>query len=190
MHALLKSLSGGDRRSVGESNHVTSIVLEKPELISVLFQGIEAADPVLRMRCADAIEKVSAKCPELLTPYKKKLLQELSKIEQQEVRWHVAPMLARLPLSKTEETIVLKVLRSYTYDRSSIVKTMAMQAMADIALRNLRLLPDVKQHIEELSFIGTPAMKARGKKLLRILGKAPSGQPTIAPACAKSRSGR
>ncbi len=171
MHALLQSLSGGDRRSIGESNRVVCLVLEQPELMKVLFQGIESADPLLRMRCADAIEKITRNRPEWLFPYKRKLLQELSKIEQQEVRWHVAPLLARLPLAREEECSVLNILLGYTNDRSGIVKTMAMQALADMAHRNPRLLPDVKARIEALVAIGAPAMKARGKKLLGRLEK-------------------
>lgn len=169
MHPLLKILAGGDRRSVGESKRAASAVLENPELIGVLFQGIETSDPVLRMRCADAIEKITVKRPDLLVPFKETILNRLTKIEQQEVRWHVAPMLARLPLTDVEETTVVNLLLSYTNDRSSIVKTMSMQALADIALRSHRFLPEIKQHIEELSIIGTLAMKARGKKLLRLL---------------------
>jgi hypothetical protein len=66
MHVLLKTLQKGDRRSIGASNHAAALVLEKPELIDVLFRGMEVEDPVLRMRCADAIEKVTAKAPGLL----------------------------------------------------------------------------------------------------------------------------
>lgn len=175
MHPLLQSLSGGDRRSVGESNRAVLAVLENPELIGVLFQGVETTDPVLRMRCADVIEKVTANRPELLAPFKKKILNRLSKVEQQEVRWHVAPMLARLPLTEAEEATVVSLLLGYTNDRSSIVKTMSMQALADVALRSHRLLPEIKQHIEELSIIGTPAMKARSKKLLKSLAKESHG---------------
>jgi hypothetical protein len=172
MHPLLQSLSGGDRRSVGESNRAASVVLAQPELIAVLFRGLDVADPVLRMRCADAIEKVTAKLPELLRPYKKKILQRLSRIEQQEVRWHVAPMLARLPLTRAEEDVAVNLLLGYTNDRSSIVKALSMQALADIALRSRRLLPEITQHIRELTVIGTPAMKARGRKLLKLLANA------------------
>jgi len=175
MHPLLLSLSGGDRRSVGESNRAVSAVLENHELIDFLFQGLETSDPVLRMRCADAIEKVTAKLPALLVPYKERLLQRLSNIKQQEVRWHVAPMLARLPLTEGEEGAVVNLLLSYTNDRSSIVKTMAMQALTDIALRNRRRIPEIRQHIEELSVIGTPAMKARSKKLLALFSQAHHG---------------
>lgn len=143
--------------------------------MEVLFIGLESNDPILRMRCADAAEKATASHPELLVPYKTELLSKHAKIEQQEVRWHVAPMLARLPLSETEETVALNVLLSYTNDRSSIVKTMAMQALADIAIRSPRLMPLVKQHIEKLTVIGTPAMKARGRKLLVMLAKVHHG---------------
>lgn len=175
MHPLLQSLSGGDRRSVGESNRAVLAVLENPELIGVLFQGVETSNPVLRMRCADAIEKATTSHPELLVPFKRVILNRLTKVKQQEVRWHVAPLLARLPLTEAEEMIVVNLLLGYTNDRSSIVKTMSMQALTDIALRNHRLLPEIKQHIEELSVIGTPAMRARSKKLIKSLEKESHG---------------
>jgi len=47
-------------------------------------------------------------------------------------------MLAPLPLTEAEEGTVVELLLSYTNDRSSIVKTMSMQALADIALRSRR----------------------------------------------------
>jgi hypothetical protein len=171
-HPLLQMLSGGDRRSIGQSNHVVSMVLNDPGLFPILFEGMDTTDPVLRMRCADAAEKVTAIRPEYLIPYKKVLIDDLSKVEQQEVRWHVAPMLTRLPLSKAEVDCVINILLGYTNDRSSIVKTSAMQSLADMALRSRRLCPEVLQHIRELTVIGTPAMRARGRKLVAKLSKA------------------
>jgi hypothetical protein len=67
------------------------------------------------------------------------------------------------------------MLLNYTNDCGSIVKTVAMQALADVALGSRGLLPMIKQHIEELSVIGTPAMNARGKKLLKTLAKESHG---------------
>jgi hypothetical protein len=78
-------------------------------------------------------------------------------------------------LTEGEEGAVVNLLLSYTNDRSSIVKTMAMQALTDIALRNRRRIPEIRQHIEELSVIGTPAMKARSKKLLALFSQAHHG---------------
>lgn len=49
------------------------------------------------------------------------------------------------------------------------VKTNAMQALYDLAERHEALRSVVLLHIKELVDIGTPAMKARGKKLLARL---------------------
>ncbi|MGB7815831.1 MAG: hypothetical protein WBL28_05725 [Methylotenera sp.] len=166
MHPVLKLLEGGDRRSIGRSNEVVALVLGKPELFDVLMSGMLLADPLIRMRCADAAEKITVKHPEYLLPYKHLLINDLSQVEQQEVRWHVAAMLARLPLNEIEQKRVVEILLSYTNDRSSIVKTFSMQALADLAMRDNKLKPLVRQHIEELSVTGTPAMRARGKCLL------------------------
>jgi hypothetical protein len=175
MHSLLKSLSGGHRRSIGGSNRIVLAVLAQPELLKVLFQGIESGDSVLRMRCADAAEKVTASRPELLFPHKGAVLHKLSNIEQPEVRWHIAPMLSSLTLSNAKRDKVLKTLLNFTNDQSSIVKTMSMQAMADIAARDPHLIPVVRRHVEELIVIGTPAMRALGRKLIRSLTKAENG---------------
>jgi hypothetical protein len=57
----------------------------------------------------------------------------------------------------------------YLTDSSSIVKTFAIQALADIASKDLELYPWIKIHLTELTAEGIPAMKARGKKLLAEL---------------------
>lgn len=171
MRAILKMLEGGDRRSIGRSNEVVALVLEKPELFDVLMSGIGLPDPLVRMRCSDAAEKVTVLHPEYLRPYKRTLIEDYSRIEQKEVRWHVVAMLARLPLTKNEHGRVVDLLLSYTGDRSSIVKTFAMQALADLAKRDENLRPRVLRHIEALCRIGTPAMRSRGKRLLSELGK-------------------
>ncbi len=178
MHLILNMLQGSDRRSIGKSNAVVALVLAKPELFDVLISGIALADPLVRMRCADAVEKVTIQHPEYLRPYKRTLIEEYSRIEQKEVRWHIAAMLARLPLTEKEQKRVIEILLAYTNDSSSIVKAMSMQALADLATDNEKLQPLVRRHIEELSVIGTPAMRARGKHLLSKLNRIRRNQET------------
>lgn len=170
MQTILSKLEGGDRRSIGRANEVVAEVLKKPELFDELISGITRDDPLVRMRSADAAEKVTALHPEYLGPYKHALIEDWSQIEQKEVRWHVATMLSRLQLSAREQQRVIGILLSYTNDRSSIVKTLAMQSLADLAMRYEKLRPLVLRHIEELSITGTPAMRARGRHLLATLG--------------------
>ena len=71
MNSLLKKLSGPDRRSIGRSEEVVAEVLADPSLFGILFDGMLTDDAVLRMRCADAVEKITAQRPDLLQPYKK-----------------------------------------------------------------------------------------------------------------------
>jgi hypothetical protein len=79
------------------------------------------------MRTADAVEKVTRKKPELLTPYKKELLGLIAEAEEAELRWHLAAMVPRLPFNSKERQRVASTLELYLADCSSIVKTFALQ---------------------------------------------------------------
>lgn len=171
MKNILKKLQGSDLRSIGLSNEVAEEVLGNPALFDALFNGMLADNPVLRMRSADAIEKISAKRPELLQPYKRKLIQEVAKINQQEIRWHMAQMFPRLSLTGNERRIVMGILLDYLKDNSSIVRTFSMQALTDLAKSDESLQPQVAGVIEELTRTGSPAMKSRGKKLMEKMKK-------------------
>ncbi len=170
MHPLLHMLQGGDRRSIGRSRQVVKRVLADPHLFGIVFHGISADDPLIRMRCADAAEKVTARLPGLLQPFKRKLLQVVALIDQQEVRWHVAQMLPRIKLNRAERSAAAEILGRYLEDDSRIVKTFAMQALADLAERDADLRPGVVRTIKRLTRTGSPAMRSRGKKLLARLG--------------------
>jgi hypothetical protein len=124
---------------------------------------------VIRVRAADAVEKASRKHFELLQRWKRQLLGVLALSEDKEVRWHVAQMLPRLRLTSRENDQVVNILRRYLDDESSIVKTFSMQALADLAERDDRLIPQVRTLIEWHTRTGTAAMRSRGRKLLSRL---------------------
>lgn len=165
MHFLLHKLEGGDRRSIGKSEEVVANVLKNPDLFGILTAGLSADDAILRMRAADAMEKVSLIHPEYLHQHKKFLIQQAAQSDQKEVRWHLAQMLPRLKLDRVEKQQVIGILLTYFSDSSSILKTHSMQALADIARQTPELRQPVLRHLKELTRIGTPAMKARGRKL-------------------------
>lgn len=174
MHPLLRKLTGTDRRSIGKSNEVVAEVLANPSLFGILFNGMLDSDSVLRMRCADAIEKITVTHPQYLRPYKRKLIQYVAKIEQQEVRWHVAQLFSRLALTPKERSRVVGILAGYLKEQSSIVKAFSMQALANIAEQDAGLRVPIIKLLKELTLAGSPAMKARGKKLLTKLKTPPA----------------
>ena len=166
---LLVKLSGADRRSIGRSEAVVADVLAQPELFDVAFEGMLHPNPVIRMRAADAVEKITAQRPDLLRPYKKKLITQIAKVDQPEVRWHAAQMFSRLSLTRKERRTVVGILNTYLNDPSRIVRTFAMQALADIAEQDSELRPAIVKQIETLAHTGSPAMQSRGRKLLTKL---------------------
>ena len=171
MNDVLKKLAGGDRRSIGRVSEIVAEVLNDSSLFKVVFNAMLSDDPIIRMRSADAVEKITTKHPEYLQPYKEKLIQQVAKIEQQEVRWHVAQMVPRLELSKEERAVIVEILLDYLDDKSKIVKTFSMQALADFAERDAGLRPQVIKLLEELTRTGSPAMRSRGRKLLKNLNR-------------------
>jgi hypothetical protein len=170
-HPILKKLAGGDRRSIGRSNEVVTAVLARPALFRVLVEGLTSEDPVVRMRAADALEKVTVQRPELLRPHRKTLLEVSGQALQQEVRWHMAPLFSRMNLRTRERAVAVDILFDYLRDKSSIVKTFAMQGLADLAAKDAALKAKVLPLLRELTDIGTPAMRARGRKLLAGLAE-------------------
>jgi len=118
------------------------------------------------MRTADAVEKVTRKKPELLMPYKKELLGLMVEAKDAELRWHLAAMAPRLRLNPKERQHVASTLELYLADRSSIVKTFALQGLADLAPNDPAMRAAVIQILREAALNGTPAMKARSRKLL------------------------
>jgi HEAT repeat protein len=169
LHPEVAKLGGGDRRSIGRSEEVVADVLADPSLFDLIFDAIANDDPLIRMRAADAVEKITAQRPDLLRPHKHRLLTEFAAIPQQEVRWHVAQMLPRLSLSASERRQVADVVESYLDDRSGIVRTCAMQALAEVALDDPELRARVVPLLRRLTRDGTPAMRARGRRLLADL---------------------
>lgn len=163
---LAAMLKGGDRRSIGRSNEIVSKILRRPEQFVELIECLWRDDAIVRMRAADAIEKISLQRADLLKQYKTDLLGLLEEAQQQELRWHLALVIPRLPLAKAEQRRAVASLRGYLSDRSSIVRTCALQGLADLSRLNPELRRPIKKLLEEASRTGTAAMKARARKLL------------------------
>lgn len=163
---ILSRLRGGDRRSIGNVDEVVEAVRKNPKLFKDLVAGLFDQDPVVRMRAADAMEKLSLENPQSLYPYKNELIRLARQTQQQELRWHLAQMIPRLKLEPEDEATVTEIFFDYLEDKSKIVVTFAMQALSDLALKKGVASDRVIRAIEERIQTGSPAIQSRGKKLL------------------------
>jgi uncharacterized membrane-anchored protein YjiN (DUF445 family) len=163
---ILALLTGSDRRSIGHSDQVVAMVSANFRLFPQLIAGLWAEDPLVRMRAADAVEKVTRNHPEWLQPHKNELLGLMAEAAEQELLWHLAAMVPRLLLNTKERQQAISLLTRYLEDRSSIVKTFALQGLADFATQDPSLRRAVMETLREAARNGTRAMKARSRKLL------------------------
>ncbi len=163
---LRRQLGGGDRRSRGRVPAVLRQAPGHPEVVALLVQLLEDGDPVVRMRAADALEKLTASRPCSLRRFTTRLLRLAGSAEQQELRWHLAQIMPRLRLTARQRVGCVRTLRKYLEDRSSIVRTCALHALAELAKNSASLCLQVDQLLKEAIRTGTPAMRARARRIL------------------------
>lgn len=164
-------LAGGDRRSIGRANEIVELLQSQPGLLPQLIHEMWNPDPIVAMRAADAVEKLTRKQGLALQRFKKELLGLAEESHQQELRWHLAAMLPRLELSPAECRRVTQILAAWLEDKSSIVKTFALQGLFDLSLQHSALRPQVEELLTAAVQTGTAAMKARSRKLLSKMAR-------------------
>jgi len=164
---IRKLLAVGRRMDPGRARDVAAMLLKKPRLVRQVVALLWDDDPGVANRAADALERASHTQPKLLAPWKDALLGRMADATENKLRWNLAFTIGRTALTVAETDRAAALLRSWLDDKSSIVKTSAMHGLADLTRWNPALLPEVLDLLRLLSRSGTPAMRARGRILLK-----------------------
>jgi HEAT repeat protein len=165
MNDVISILEEGDLATIGRVSEIIKMVADKPEVFPELVQAMAHADPGVRMRASDAVEKISRTQPDYLQSHKTFLLKQVAESDQQEVRWHLAQIIPRLELSPEDRTGAAEELFAFLDDPSKIVQTNALQALVDLAWEDDDLFPRVRDAVENLAEEGSPAVSNRAGKL-------------------------
>ena len=159
----------GNRLAVGRAKEVAALLIKNPRRTAQVIECLWDEDPGVANRAADALERASCSHPKLLAPWKDALLGRIVDATENKLRWNLALMISRVALTVPETERVAAVLRTWLDDQSSIVKTSAMHGLAGLTRWNAAMLPEVLDMLRILSRSGTPAMRARGRILLKRL---------------------
>jgi hypothetical protein len=159
---------------------IAALIRTRPRFAPRLIELMWDDDAGIASRAADVLERVSidpspAVCS-ILAEYKEALLGLLPDARFIKLRWNLAFVIPRLPLTVSEARRAASVLRTFLEDRSSIVKTAALQGLADLTRNDPSSLPDVLDMLRIHGRSGTPAMRARSRNLIQRLD--PSARPT------------
>lgn len=163
--------TGRHRLSVGRAGEIAARIeaypkRERSKKVEQLVECLWDEDPGVANRAAAALERLSFALPSALDAWKAPLLGLLAEATQNKLRWNLALIVPRLKLSVPECRRAAAILQSYLDDSSSIVKTLALQGLADLTRQDPSLLPQALDLLRIHSRSGTPAMRARGRKLL------------------------
>lgn len=170
MLTIYDLLKGHDLRSIGKSNEVVKLVTSDPDLFDEVFDGIFHEDKVIRARCADAVEKVARVFPIYIQKKKSIILKNLSKFKQKEILWHIAMMIGYIKLNRAEVARAAGFLFKWLKEEESIVvKVMCMQTLAELSIKNPKMRKSVQDEIQKQMVNGSPGVKARGRKLIKLL---------------------
>ena len=162
-------LAGRNRLHAGRAREVADLVLAQPKKLPQLIECLWDEDAGVANRAADALERATFRQPSLAHPWKDALLGLLAEARENKLRWNLALSVPRIKLSAAEAQRAAEALRVYLEDKSSIVKTAAMHGLVDLTRHDPSLLPEVLDMLRILSRSGTPAMRARGRILLKKL---------------------
>jgi hypothetical protein len=165
---------GQGRISIGRAEEVAALVLAQPKHFTRLMECLWDDDPAVVNRAAHALERVTRDGQPgpiaQLNSWKTSLLGLLPDAHENKLRWHLALILPRLTLTHPESARAAQTLQSWLQDdSSSIVKTMSLQGLADLAHQDASLQAMVLDLLRIHSRSGTPAMRARCRILLEKL---------------------
>jgi len=177
MNTILDWLSGGDLRSDGATDQAAETVLQHPELIDDLIEGLDSIDDVVRGRTADTLEKVSRKRPDMVIKYLPKMLSLLKEDAVPMVRMHLAMMLGHLAgYTEHAGTIVPELLRTLD-DARVFTKSWVIVSLCIYARKYPRYHKEITQRIATLSSDPSTAIRTRVRYAMEILSDEKSPFP-------------
>lgn len=168
-------LTEGDPRTLGNADTVVNLVLDRPERLDELIGCIlHGDDDVVRIRAADALEKVCRPQPSLLQPHAPLLLGAMAPIDQPSVQWHVAQMLGHLDLNAGQRTSAARSLRRYL-DQSSdwIVLNWSLETLAALARTDTDLVEPLQRYPHRFEHSTYTSLPHRAGKLLTEFAERP-----------------
>ena len=133
-----------------------------------LMRLLQDNDKAVVERAARTLKKIAEQDGEALFAWRKGLLQAAFQASDVRVQWNLTIVLGKLPLKGRDRAVAIDLMFERLQDASGLNRTFALQALMDLSAQDAelraRLMPIVREFLEH----GTPAMKARARRLLNV----------------------
>jgi HEAT repeat protein len=158
-------LSGGDRRSIAESNRVRALVEKKPALVRELASLTGDKDWLVAQRALDLMEKLAHDHPDWIEPHKKIFIGPLADSDKWEIRLQVVRALPLFHWSPAQGRRAEAILIENVSYPQTFVRAWALDGLAKLSEHRSALKPIVRRHLRAFEASSSKALQARAKHI-------------------------
>jgi hypothetical protein len=162
---LRKWLSGGDRRSIGQSNRVRGFVEGNPDSMADIAALVDEKDWLVSQRALDLLEKLAHDHPGWVEPYKQVFIGPLAESDKWEVRLQIVRALPLFNWQTDELPRVKAILRENIAHTQTFVRAWALNSLAIFAEQDSKLRPLVLRTLTAFENSSSKALRARARKI-------------------------
>ena len=162
---LRRLLTGGDRRSIADSNRARDIVEKAPARVGELAALAEDEEWLIALRAIDLMEKIAHDHPEWIEPYKKIFIGPLADSDKWEVRLQIVRALPLFRWTPAQMKRVEAILLENVTFPQTFVRAWALDSLATLATRRKRLAPVVERYLFEFENSSSKALRARARSI-------------------------
>lgn len=162
---FLALLSGGDRRSIAQSNRVRTLIEQRPSRVKELAALTSNNDWLVTQRAVDLLEKLAHEYPEWVEPYKQVFIGPLADSDKWEIRLQIVRALPLFRWTAAQRQRVESILLDNIAFPQTFVRAWALDSLTTLAEHSTKLMPIVLRHVEAFARSPKKALQARARAI-------------------------
>ena len=174
-------LSGGDRRSIADSNRVRLLIERNPSLVTELAALTADEDWLVTQRALDLLEKLAHEHADWIAPHKKIFIGPLAASDKWEIRLQIVRALPLFHWSPAQARRVEEILLENVAFPQTFVRAWALDGLATLAERRVTLMPIVRRHLRDFERSPSKALQARARQIRARLSRQGAPRNTRSP---------
>jgi hypothetical protein len=166
-------LTGGDRRTIADSNRVRAIVEGDPSRVKELAALTKDDDWLVAQRSLDLLEKLAHEHPEWIAPHKTVFIGPLSRSDKWEIRLQIVRALPLFNWTPAQMKRIESILLENVEFPQTFVRAWALDSLATLSLKRRALRRVVEKRLWEFENSDSAALRARARNIRERLREQP-----------------
>jgi hypothetical protein len=158
-------LTGGDRRSIADSNRARRMIERDRSLVDALVELANDDDWLVSQRALDLLEKLAHDHQDWIESHKRIFIGPLAESDKWEVRLQIVRALPLFRWTPAQERRVESILIENVGFPQTFVRAWALDSLATLAAKRPRLRATVERHLRAFEHSTSKALQARARNI-------------------------